>query len=77
MSDIGHRCGGKRSYANRVEAMRVIRRMWDNTRLNAYHCSYCHYWHIGNRFKTAETRTRKDRYERRTRVDHLQHWDDA
>lgn len=64
-------------YPNRIQAERVVRRMRHRPGLNAYHCPACHFYHVGNRFNQVEHRSRKDRYERRTKVDHLQYWDDA
>ena len=57
-------CAGKEAYATQARAMTVIRRrqrrgkLWyrkidgdarrELKRLSAYHCDFCHHWHVGS-----------------------------
>lgn len=54
-------CEGKLPYATKGKAIMVVKRMerrnqikkgWcDHARLEAYHCTFCHHWHIGQDIK--------------------------
>ena len=40
-------CDGKRRYNTRSEAKRIAKRTTRQFKLDAYHCQFCDYFHVG------------------------------
>ena len=52
-------CAGKYRYSQRCEAERAARTMATGvTKMNAYECRYCGFWHFGHAKRVAKRRPR-------------------
>lgn len=58
-------CFGKHGYTTRGLAERVAKRMQRKSggaRINAYHCSFCSHFHIGNRPHAKPSKKHEQRF---------------